>query len=163
MLGAQASPPAVVTARVTKSQSAGGDACAPSTKENYMANHAKGTFDVKLTPEEDKTGEAVVGCMSIVKQFHGDIEGTSKGLMVMAGTAVQGSAGYVALEKVTAVLNGHRGSFYLQHNGIMNRGEGTLTVVVIPDSGTDELTGLTGSLKITIEDGKHFYDFEYTT
>jgi len=82
--------------------------------------------------------------------------------MVMAGTAVQGSAGYVALEKVTAAVNGHRGSFYLQHNGIMNRGEGTLSVVVIPDSGTDELTGLNGSLKITIEDGKHFYDFEYT-
>ena len=127
-----------------------------------MANHAKGTFEVKLTPEEDKTGEAVVGRMTIDKQFHGDIDGTSKGLMVMAGTAVQGSAGYVALEKVTAVVNGRRGSFYLQHNGIMNRGEGTLSVVVIPDSGTDELTGLTGSLKITIEDGKHFYDFEYS-
>ena len=100
--------------------------------------------------------------MSIDTQFHGDIEGMSKGLMVMAGTAVQGSAGYVALEKVTAAVNGRRGSFYLQHNGIMDRGEGTLTVVVIPDSGTDELSGLSGSLKITIENGNHFYDFEYT-
>jgi hypothetical protein len=100
--------------------------------------------------------------MTIDKQFHGDIEGTSKGLMVMAGTPVQGSAGYVALEKVSAVVNGRRGSFYLQNNGIMNRGEGTLTVVVIPDSGTDELTDLSGSLKITIENGKHFYDFDYT-
>ncbi|HEY6806677.1 MAG TPA: DUF3224 domain-containing protein [Pyrinomonadaceae bacterium] len=127
-----------------------------------MANHAKGTFDVKLTPEQDAFGESVVGRMTIDKQFHGDLEGTSKGLMVMAGTAVQGSAGYVAIEKVSATIDGKNGTFYLQHHGIMNRGDGKLTVVVIPDSGTDGLTGLTGSMSINIEDGKHFYDFEYT-
>jgi len=127
-----------------------------------MANHAKGTFDVKLTPEQDESGESVVGRMTIDKQFHGDLDGTSKGLMVMAGTAVQGSAGYVAIEKVSAAIDGRSGTFYLQHHGIMNRGDGKLTVVVIPDSGTDGLTGLTGSMSINIEDGKHFYDFEYT-
>src|SRR4030095_3687142 len=107
-----------------------------------MINHAKGTFEVKLTPQEDKSGEGLVGQMTIDKQFHGDIEGTSKGLMIMAGTSVPGSAGYVALERVEASVNGRDGTFYLQHSGIMNRGEGTLTVVVIPDSGTNQLTGL---------------------
>jgi Protein of unknown function (DUF3224) len=126
-----------------------------------MTKHATGTFEVKLTPEPDASGEAVVGRMSIDKQFQGDINGTSKGLMTMAGTAVQGSAGYVALEKVSASIDGKNGTFYLQHHGIMNRGEGKLIVVVIPDSGTDGLTGLSGSMSIKIEDGKHFYDFEY--
>jgi hypothetical protein len=127
-----------------------------------MANNAKGTFDVKLTPEQDASGESVVGRMTIDKQFHGDLEGTSKGLMVMAGTAVQGSAGYVAIEKVSASIDGKSGTFYLQHHGIMNRGEGQLSVMVIPDSGTDELTGLNGSMSIKIEGGQHFYEFEYT-
>jgi flagellar basal body rod protein FlgG len=127
-----------------------------------MGNHATGTFEVKLTPEEDKTGDAIVGRMTIDKQFQGDIKGTSKGLMVMTSTAVQGSAGYVALEKVNGSINDRKGTFYLQHHGIMNRGEGKLLVVVVPDSGTDELTGLAGSLAIKIENGKHYYDFEYT-
>lgn len=126
-----------------------------------MINHAKGIFEVKLTPQEDKSGEGLVGQMTIDKQFHGDIEGTSKGLMIMAGTSVPGSAGYVALERVEASVNGRDGTFYLQHSGIMNRGEGTLTVVVIPDSGTNQLTGLSGSLGIKIENGKHFYEFDY--
>jgi len=127
-----------------------------------MTKHATGTFEVKLTPEADASGESVVGRMTIDKQFQGDINGTSKGLMTMAGTAVQGSAGYVALEKVSASIDGKSGTFYLQHHGIMNRGEGKLTVVVIPDSGTDGLTGLSGTMAIKIEEGKHFYDFDYT-
>ena len=127
-----------------------------------MTKHATGTFEVKLTPEPDASGEAVVGRMTIAKNFQGDIDGTSKGLMIMAGTAVQGSAGYVALEKVSASIDGKSGTFYLQHHGIMNRGEGKLTVVVIPDSGTDGLTGLSGTMAIKIEEGKHFYDFDYT-
>jgi len=126
-----------------------------------MADHASGTFEVKLTPEEDKTGDAIVARMTIDKQFQGDIEGTSKGLMVMTGTPVQGSAGYVALEKVTGSIKGQSGTFYLQHNGIMNRGVGELKIVVVPDSGTDELTGLSGSFSIKIESGKHFYEFDY--
>jgi hypothetical protein len=127
-----------------------------------MENHAAGTFEVNLTPEEDKSGDGILGRMTIDKQFHGDIEGSSKGLMLMAGTAVQGSAGYVALEKVSGSVNGRTGTFYLQHNGIMNRGEGQLNVVVIPDSGTEELTGLQGSLTIKIAEGEHFYEFDYT-
>jgi hypothetical protein len=127
-----------------------------------MTNIAKGTFEVKLTPEEDKSGEAIVGRMTIEKQFQGDIEGASKGLMVMTGTPVQGSAGYVAQEKITGSVHGRRGSFYLQHSGTMKRGEGQLTIVVVPDSGTDELQGLEGMMDITITEGKHFYDFEYT-
>jgi len=126
-----------------------------------MTSHAKGTFEVKLTPEDDKSGVAIVGRMTIDKRFDGDIVGSSKGLMVMAGTQVQGSAGYVAIEKVSATIAGRSGTFYLQHSGIMNRGTGSLTVVVIPDSGTDDLAGISGSLKINIEEGKHFYDFEY--
>lgn len=127
-----------------------------------MAEQARGTFEVKLTPEEDKSGDAVVGRMTIDKQFRGDIEGTSQGLMVMTGTPVQGSAGYVALEKVTGAVKGRSGTFYLQHSGIMNRGKGQLTIVVVPDSGTGELIGLDGSLFIEIADGKHSYEFEYT-
>jgi len=122
---------------------------------------AKGTFAVKLTPEEDKTGDAIVGRMTIDKQFSGDLEGTSKGLMVMVGTPVQGSAGYVAIEKVSGTVQGRSGSFYLQHSGLMRRGEGELTIHVVPDSGTEELTGISGMFDIKIEDGKHFYVFEY--
>lgn len=127
-----------------------------------MVGNAKGRFDVKLTPETDNTAESVVGRMTIDKQFHGDLEGTSKGLMVMAGTSVQGSAGYVAIEKVSGTLEGKKGTFYLQHNGIMNRGDGQLSIVVIPDSGTDELTGLAGTLNINISNGDHSYDFNYS-
>lgn len=125
-------------------------------------SNAKGTFDVKLTPEVDNSGESIVGRMTIDKQFQGDLDGSSKGLMVMAGTAVQGSAGYVAIEKVTGSLKGKRGSFYLQHNGIMNRGDGQLSVVVIPDSGTDDLSGLSGTFNIKIDNGEHYYDFDYS-
>ena len=127
-----------------------------------MVTNAKGRFDVKLTPEVDNSGDSVVGRMTIDKQFHGDLEGTSKGLMVMAGTSVEGSAGYVAIEKVTGSVQGKNGTFYLQHNGIMNRGDGQLSIVVIPDSGTDELTGLSGTFNIKIDNGEHSYDFNYT-
>lgn len=125
-------------------------------------SNAKGRFDVNLTPETDSTGESVVGRMTIDKQFRGDLDGSSKGLMVMAGTSVKGSAGYVAIEKVSGSLNGRKGTFYLQHNGIMNRGDGQLSVVVIPDSGTDELSGLSGTFNIKTENGEHHYDFEYS-
>ena len=125
-----------------------------------MANRATGTFEVKLTPQTDE-GEPVVGRMTIDKQFNGDLEGTSKGQMIMASTAVQGSAGYVALERVEGSIFGKRGTFYLQHNGVMTRGVGDLSVAVLPDSGTDELLGLTGKMTININDGAHSYEFEY--
>jgi hypothetical protein len=100
--------------------------------------------------------------MSIDKQFHGDLEGTSKGQMLTAGTAVEGSAGYVAIERVSGMLHGRRGTFVLQHSGTMTRGAPQLSVTVVPDSATGELVGLAGKMTITISDGKHSYDFEYT-
>jgi hypothetical protein len=100
--------------------------------------------------------------MSIDKQFHGELEGTSQGEMLTAMSSVKGSAGYVAIERVTGTLNGRKGSFVLQHTGIMNRGEPQLTITVVPDSGTDQLTGLAGKISIDISDGKHSYVLEYT-
>ena len=126
-----------------------------------MTNRATGTFEVQLTPQSDAP-DAAVGRMSIDKQFQGDLAGTSNGQMLMASSpSVKGSAGYVAIEKVTGTLNGHHGSFYLQHTGTMTRGVGELTITVIPDSGTDELLGLQGNMSIIIADGKHSYEFDY--
>lgn len=126
-----------------------------------MSNRAVGTFEVKLNPQ-DEGAEAAVGRMTIDKQFQGDLVGTSKGQMLMAGSeSVKGSAGYVAIEKVTGKLNGRSGTFYLQHNGTMNRGAGELTITVIPDTGTDQLTDLRGKMNIIIEGGKHSYEFDY--
>ena len=129
-----------------------------------MTTHATGTFAVKMTPQapDDKDAGAAVGRYSLDKQFHGDLAGTSKGEMLAVGTAVEGSAGYVAMEQVTGTLNGRSGTFALQHSGTMTRGAGQLMVTVVPDSGTDQLVGLSGRMNIEIADGKHLYDFEYT-
>lgn len=129
-----------------------------------MTKRATGTFDVKLKPlalEDSKAAEASLARLSIDKQFHGDLEGTSKGEMLSAGTPVKGSAGYVAIELVNGKLGGRTGTFVLQHTGTMNRGTPELSVTVVPDSGTGELVELTGKLNIIIADGKHSYDFEY--
>jgi len=126
-----------------------------------MTDRANGNFKVNLTPQQDGESPAV-GRMTIDKQFSGDLEATSKGQMLMASTSVQGSAGYVAIEKVTGTLQGKSGTFYLQHNGVMNRGAGELSVNVLPDSGTDELTGLKGKMNIIIANGDHSYEFDYT-
>ena len=126
-----------------------------------MTNRASGTFEVKLNPQDDGP-DAPVGRMTIDKQFHGDLAGTSKGQMLMSSSpSVNGSAGYVAIEKVTGTLNGRSGSFYFQHSATMTRGVGELTITVTPDSGTDELTGLEGKMNIIIADGKHSYEFDY--
>ena len=127
-------------------------------------NNAHGTFDVKLAPQTPSDpSEGAVGRMTIDKQFHGDLIASSKGemLAVMSGT-IKESAGYVAMEKVTGALQGRKGSFALQHSGTMNRGVQSLTLTVVPDTGTGELTGISGTMKIIITDGKHFYDFDYT-
>jgi hypothetical protein len=133
-------------------------------KERAVPSHATGGFDVKLTPEAlaDKGADAHLGRMSIDKQFHGDLEGTGKGEMLSAATSVKGSAGYVAIERVTGALRGRSGSFVLQHTGVMNRGTPDLKISVVPDSGTGQLVGLAGTMMIKIVDGKHSYDFEYT-
>jgi hypothetical protein len=131
-------------------------------KEKVVTSHARGTFEVKMTPQAAEDGDAGLGRMSSDKQFHGDLEGTSKGQMLSAAGSVKGSAGYVAMERVTGTLNGRTGSFVLQHSGTMTRGTPQLSVTVVPDSGTGQLEGLAGTLTIKIADGKHSYDFEYT-
>jgi hypothetical protein len=133
-------------------------------KEAVVTKHASGTFEVKLNPQapEDNVGDPTVGRMSIDKQFRGDLEGTSKGQMLVAGTAVKDSAGYVAMERVIGTLHGHNGTFALQHSGTMTRGTPQLSVTVVPDSGTGQLVGLAGKMTINIVDGKHSYEFEYT-
>jgi len=136
----------------------------PSTvqKEATVVTHASGTFEVKLTPQDDKAGDPTVGRMLIDKQYHGDLEATGKGQMLTAMTDVKGSAGYVAIERVTGTLHGHSGSFALQHSGTMTRSAPELSITVVPDSGTGQLAGLAGKLDIKIAGGKHSYDFEYT-
>ena len=100
--------------------------------------------------------------MSLDKKFSGDLEGTSTGQMLAIGTEVEGSAGYVAIERVNGKLDDLNGTFALQHSGIMNRGSGHLVITVVPDSGTGQLVGLSGSLAINIVEGKHLYEFEYS-
>lgn len=126
-----------------------------------MTKRASGTFEVKLTSRDEGVGVAV-GRMSIDKQFQGDLVATSQGQMLMAASGgVEGSAGYVAIERVEGTLNDRPGSFYLQHSGTMTRGAGELTITVIPDTGTDKLEGLRGKMQIIIEGGKHSYEFDY--
>lgn len=127
-----------------------------------MTEHARGTFEVKLTPQPNSEAGPGLGRMILDKTFHGDLEATSQGQMLSAGTAVQGSAGYVALERVSGTLRGRAGTFVLQHHGLMNRGTPQLTITVVPDSGTDGLTGISGTMSIEIAGGKHSYDFEHT-
>jgi hypothetical protein len=125
--------------------------------------HATGPFDVKLNLLDpyNRNPEAAVGRMSIDKQFHGDLEATSQGEMLTAMGTVKGSAGYVAIERVTGSLRGRSGSFALQHSSTMTRGAPSQNISVVPDSGTGELAGLSGSMTIVIADGKHSYEFEY--
>ena len=139
----------------------------PSVPETAMTTvHATGPFDVKLSPQtlavEDNIEGATRGRMSIDKQFHGDLEATSKGEMLSAMSSTPGSAGYVAIEKVSGTLHGRSGSFVLQHNATMTRGAPALNIIVVPDSGTGELAGLSGTMAIIIADGKHSYAFDYT-
>jgi hypothetical protein len=133
-------------------------------KGEAMSEHISGTFDVTMNKEEmHEAGEdSGIGRMSLDKEYHGDLDATGVGEMLAAMTSTKGSAGYVAMEKVEGTLAGRSGSFFLQHTGIMNRGTPTLTVAVVPDSGTDELVGLSGQLMIRIVEGVHYYDFDYS-
>lgn len=129
-----------------------------------MATHASGAFEVKLAPQtlSDTSADALLGRLSIDKTFHGDFTATSKGEMLSAGTSIQGSAGYVAIEKVSGSLHGRTGTFVLMHVGILNRGESHLNITVVPDSGTEALEGLSGTMNIINDAGKHSYTFDYT-
>ena len=133
-------------------------------KETFMTTSASGTFDVKTAPQapDEKAGSSTIGRLLLDKQFHGDLEGTSKGQMLAFSSSVKGSAGYVALEEVTGTLNGRTGTFALQHSGSMTRGTPHLAITVVPDSGTGQLTGLTGTMVIEITAGKHSYKFDYS-
>jgi hypothetical protein len=128
-----------------------------------MTHTAKGTFVVSLQPMsfENADPDAKLGRMSIDKQIFGDLAATTKGQMLSAMTNVKGSAGYVAIEQVSGTLAGKEGSFVLQHVGVMNRGASSLSVTVVPDSGTGELTGIEGEFKIQMVDGTHLYEFAY--
>lgn len=136
-------------------------ALAAETKAVSMTHHANGEFDVKLIPQAQDGPLTAPGRMLLDKRFHGPLDATSQGQMLAMSSAMKGSAGYVAMELVTGKLDGKRGSFALQHTGTMNRGAPSLSVTVVPDSGTEELTGLSGRMNIRIEGGKHFYDFDY--
>lgn len=132
-------------------------------KEHAPMTRAAGSFDVTLAPQTpyNQDPAAALGRFSLDKQFHGDLEATSKGEMLTAGSPATGSAGYVAVERVTGTLKGRSGSFALQHTGLMTRGTPELTIIVVPDSGTGQLAGISGRMTINIVDKKHFYEFEY--
>jgi hypothetical protein len=129
-----------------------------------MRNRARGTFEVKLGPlaTYHQAEGSLLGRMSIDKQFRGDLEASSQGEMLSAGTIVKGSAGYVAIERVAGRLQGREGMFVLQHSATLTRGAPQLNITVVPDSGTGELAGLAGRMTIAIADGNHSYEFEYT-
>ena len=130
-----------------------------------MSQRATGSFDVKVTPQKPDTQVARAANLSrltIDKRFHGDLEGISKGEMLALQTEVKGSAGYVALERVTAKLKGRSGSFVLQHSASMSRGESRSEITVVPDSATGELRGLSGTMSISVgADGAHAYEFDF--
>ena len=130
-----------------------------------MSQRATGPFDVKVTPQKPDTQiarAANLGRLTIDKRFHGDLEGISKGEMLATQTEVPGSAGYVALERITGTLKGRAGGFVLQHSATMTRGTPVSSITVVPDSGTGELRGLSGKMTITVaSDGAHSYEFEF--
>jgi hypothetical protein len=136
-----------------------------SAEAPAMASHASGTFEVKVTPlpADEKVAGLTVGRVAVDKRLLGELEGTSKGEMMTAGPNAEGSGGYVAIEQVEGTLRGRKGTFLLLHQGTMKQNSDfKLTIVVVPDSGTGELAGLTGTMAIIIAGGKHSYEFDYT-
>ncbi|WP_133405598.1 DUF3224 domain-containing protein [Parashewanella tropica] len=127
--------------------------------------NVSGKFDVSLKPV-DTHATGINGNnlarMTLDKTFHGELSAESKGEMLSAMTSVQGSAGYVAIEQVVGSLQGKKGTFVLQHFGTMNGGKDRLILEVVPSSGTGELVGLSGQMSIRIDNGQHFYEFEYS-
>ena len=155
----------VIVAIVAIAFPAGSFAQLASNGSVTMIHHAKGAFDIKMTPmpADDYADGKALGRVAADKQYHGDLEGSGKGQMLTATGEVKGSAVYVATERVSGELGGRSGTFLLAHRGVMNRGAQRLEIDVVPDSGTGELQGIAGKLLINITpDGKHLYDFEYT-
>ena len=134
-------------------------------KQKITTMIAKGTFEVKMTPQavEENVGDPSIGRLAVSKQFDGDLGGTSNGQMLGSQSEkVKGSGGYVAMERITGTLNGKKGSFILQHFGTMQGGNFDLNISVVPDSGSGELSGISGKMKIIIDGAKHSYEFEYS-
>jgi Protein of unknown function (DUF3224) len=130
---------------------------------NEVTMTARGTFDVKVTPQSpDDPAGGPFGRLFLDKRFHGNLEGVSHGQMLAAETAVTGSGAYVAFELVTGTLQGKQGSFILQHKGTMRQGSYAMDITVVPDSGTGELLGISGAMKILIKGSEHSYEFEYS-
>ena len=128
-----------------------------------MNQLAKGSFSVTLTNLvfEGADADSKLARMAIDKTISGDLVATTQGQMLSAMGQVAGSAGYVAIERVSGELQGRRGSFVLQHRGVMDRSQPTMSITVVPDSGTDELVGLSGDFSISMVDGEHTYEFSY--
>lgn len=129
-----------------------------------MSKQAKGTFEIQATREpayDDEDGVALART-KLDKQFQGALEGTSVVHMIAAGGNVKGSAAYVAVERIRGTLEGRRGGFVVHHTGVMDRGTPSLTISIVPDSGTGALRGIRGSMAIEIVEGKHFYTLDYT-
>lgn len=148
-------------AAFAQTQSAG---ATDTNKESRLNGHASGSFEIKMVrqPITEEEAKTISVRMTSDKQFQGDLEGTSTGEMLGVYTAVKDSAGYVAMERVSGKLKGRKGTFILQHSSTMARGSQQQSIVVVPDSGTDQLVGLAGSMIIKITDGKHFYELDYT-
>ncbi len=126
-------------------------------------NQAKGTFEVSMTPAAEAAEESGValGQFALSKTFSGDMVGSSAGQMLTATTATEGSAGYVAIERFSGNVNGKEGTFVLQHTGTMQGQSQALSITIVPDSGTGALQGISGTFKLRIEEGTHFYTLEY--
>jgi len=133
----------------------------PAQTKEIPMQHAHGTFTVDLNPLAPAPAEGITRYTS-TKVIHGDLEATSKGEMFSGGDPKQGMAGYVAIELVTGTLAGKHGSFALQHFATMDASGPKMQVIVVPGSGTGELKGIAGTFTIRIENGQHFYDFDYT-
>ena len=129
-----------------------------------MTRQVSGSFDITRTAEPpfDTADGVTLGRMRFDKTFHGPLAATSVVHMTSAMTSVKGSAGYVAVERISGALEGRAGSFVVLHAGLMSRGAQSLTITVVPDSGTGELVGLAGSMAIEIVEGKHHYRMSYT-
>lgn len=139
------------------------DQAAALPKGPAVTQHAAGTFDVKITPQKDEgVGHATIGRMGIDKQYHGDLVGSGLGQMLAGMGEVKDSGAYVAIERVTGTVHGRTGSFAVHHVGVMDRGAQRLVITVIPDSGTGDFAGITGTMTIEIKGGAHYYTLDYT-
>lgn len=158
-------PSNTVQSKGAESKTAPSETSQPAAKpEKGAPVQAKGEFDVKVTPQppDEKGSDPLLGRMSIDKHYHGDLEATGVGQMLTGGDYKTGSAGYVAMEKVSGTLKGQKGTFLIQHTGMLNKGAATLSIIIVPDTGTGQLVGIAGKMDVKITDGKHFYELEYT-